>query len=278
MNSTFKKPLRSFVILTFILFWILFLITGILVFSDAPDIYQVIMKNVCAWTSTIVLLLFFNRFKTNITVLSFLKQQFTKVTFLDFFIPMILQIIIAVLAVITVIIVNQDYMNSIEFISVSSILPLFLINISSGPMGEELGWRGYALVELNKKFNLFASSILIGLIWGFWHFPLWLLSGLSGFNLLLYIFSFMICIISFSVFLSFFYNIRNNILVAVWVHFLFNVLMQIVVFDDNNFVLFMFFMAILYFLVSCLIVIKHKNIFFANISRKENEKFQLLKG
>lgn len=266
MSTTFKKPVRTFIILTYIVFWIIFSITGILVFYNAPDIYQVIMKNVCAWTSTFVLLIFFKRFKKNINFLSFLKKQFTKITFSDFFIPMILQIIIAFLAVIIVIIVNQDYIKSIEFISASSIFPLLLINITSGPMGEEIGWRGYALVELNKKFNLFISSILVGFLWGLWHFPLWLVSGYSGFNLLFYVFSFMIAIISFSVFISFFYNRKRNILVAVCIHFLFNVLMQFVVFNDNKYILLMFFVGLLYFLVSLVIVIKNKNIFFANIS------------
>lgn len=262
MSITDKKPIRTFIMLTYIIFWILFSITGIIVFTDAPQIYQVIMKNVCSWASTFALLLLFKRFKPNVTVLSFLKQQFTKVTFLDFFIPMILQTMIAVLAIILVVIINKDYIETIEFISVSSILPFLLINITSGPMGEELGWRSYALVELNKKFNLFISSILIGFLWGLWHFPLWLVSGFSGFNLLFYVFSFMLAIISFSVFTSYFYNKKRNILVAVWIHFLFNVLMQVVIFDDNKLVLLMFFVALLYFIVSMIIVIKNKNIFF----------------
>ncbi|MDR0295532.1 MAG: CPBP family intramembrane metalloprotease [Prevotellaceae bacterium] len=40
--------------------------------------------------------------------------------------------------------------------------------------GEELGWRGYLLRELkNKKF--LHASLIIGLVWGLWHFPLILL-------------------------------------------------------------------------------------------------------
>lgn len=268
MSTAFKKPVRAFIILSYLVFWILFSITGILVVSGAPQIYQVVMKNVCAWSSTFVLLLFFKRFKTHTSLTAFLKRQFPKVAFSDFFIPMVLQIIIAVLAVVTVFIVNQDSENSIEFVSAASIPSLLLINITSGPMGEEIGWRGYALVELEKKFNLLISSILTGVLWGLWHFPLWLVSGFSGINLLFYICSFMVAIISFSVFISFFYYRKRNILIAVWIHFLFNILMQLVIFDNRNFILLIFFAGLLYFLVSLIIVIKHRSAFFADIPLK----------
>ena len=44
-----------------------------------------------------------------------------------------------------------------------------------GPLQEEFGWRGYALEHLQTRFNAFVSSIIVGLIWGFWHLPLFLM-------------------------------------------------------------------------------------------------------
>jgi uncharacterized protein len=41
-----------------------------------------------------------------------------------------------------------------------------------GPLQEEFGWRGYALEHLQARWNAFVSSIIVGLIWGFWHLPL----------------------------------------------------------------------------------------------------------
>lgn len=38
--------------------------------------------------------------------------------------------------------------------------------------GEEIGWRGYALPNLLKRFNPFAASLMLGVIWGFFHVAL----------------------------------------------------------------------------------------------------------
>ena len=41
-------------------------------------------------------------------------------------------------------------------------------------MGEELGWRGFALPHLQRDHSALGASLVIGAIWGCWHLPLYL--------------------------------------------------------------------------------------------------------
>ena len=203
--------LRTFVILTYLLFWVLFSVTGLTVYLKAPEIVQTVMQNVCAWTSTFVLIIWFKKFYPNETIKGYLKKQFRKTTVKNFAIPTLIQILLFTLATIIFYSINGEPFKNITFIKTAAILPMVLIFITSGPMGEELGWRGYALNEFQKKYNPLISSLYIGLLWGFWHFPLWLITGLTGYDLVFYSASFMLGIISFSVFVTYFYNKKRKI-------------------------------------------------------------------
>lgn len=46
-----------------------------------------------------------------------------------------------------------------------------------GPLGEELGWRGFALSRLQQRHTALTSSILVGVVWGLWHIPLYFVPG-----------------------------------------------------------------------------------------------------
>ena len=141
-------------------------------------------------------------------------------------------------------------------------MPTILITITSGPMGEELGWRGYALNELLKEKNAFNSSVIIGFIWGFWHLPLWLLSGYSGINLIQYIFFFLIGIFYVSIIITIFYIRSKNILIAIWIHFLFNFTLKI----PNIDVLHMLtYTAGVYFIVALLLLLIFRKHYFKPI-------------
>lgn len=50
---------------------------------------------------------------------------------------------------------------------------LILMSFITGATGEELGWRGFALPRLLRRYNVIISSLILGIIWGIWHLPLW---------------------------------------------------------------------------------------------------------
>jgi membrane protease YdiL (CAAX protease family) len=37
---------------------------------------------------------------------------------------------------------------------------------------EELGWTGFAIPRLRRWYGVFATGLLVGVVWGAWHFPL----------------------------------------------------------------------------------------------------------
>jgi membrane protease YdiL (CAAX protease family) len=59
----------------------------------------------------------------------------------------------------------------------SSVVPMFIILTISAGMGEEFGWRGFAMPRLQARYNALVSSLIIGLAWGIWHIPLFLTPG-----------------------------------------------------------------------------------------------------
>lgn len=50
-----------------------------------------------------------------------------------------------------------------------NIMLWFLLALPFGPMGEELGWRGFMLPQLLKSHSVIKSTVLVGLAWGIWH-------------------------------------------------------------------------------------------------------------
>jgi membrane protease YdiL (CAAX protease family) len=58
------------------------------------------------------------------------------------------------------------------------LLPTFLlVLVFGGPLAEEAGWRGYALPRLQASHSALAASLILGILWGFWHLPLFYLAG-----------------------------------------------------------------------------------------------------
>ena len=53
----------------------------------------------------------------------------------------------------------------------ASIIPSILF-ATLFPFIEELGWRGYLLDRLQEKYSALVSSLLLGVLWSLWHFPM----------------------------------------------------------------------------------------------------------
>ena len=50
-------------------------------------------------------------------------------------------------------------------------------------VGEELGWRGYALPRLLAQRSALAASLILGVLWGAWHLPTFFVTGAPQYGL-----------------------------------------------------------------------------------------------
>jgi len=209
---------RRFLFFTLLLFLIGFGLAGLLVSIDAPQFIVYILKVVMAWTPNIAFVIIYRRLGRDLSVWRSIGNLFTVRVRLA---PLLLSILVPVVAVVSIGLLSALYLKTgvtgvIKDVSVAAALLMFLHNLIQGPLGEEVGWRGYALTELKKRFSLVASSLILGVIWGLWHLPLWFVSGYSGVDLLLYIVFFMVSIVSLSLIIGVVYRGEgNNLIYAV---------------------------------------------------------------
>lgn len=91
--------------------------------------------------------------------------------------------------------------------------------------GEETGWRGFLLPELERRWSPLTASFVIAAIWGVWHLPAFLINENYGAMTGATVAMFYVGLLCGSLFLTWLYNRGHQsiALVAVW-HGLFNLL------------------------------------------------------
>ena len=69
----------------------------------------------------------------------------------------------------------------------SGFLSMLILSGFGAGLGEELGWRGFALPQLLARQQAFAASLLLGVLWGLWHLPEALAMGTSPVSFILFV-------------------------------------------------------------------------------------------
>lgn len=96
---------------------------------------------------------------------------------------------------------------------------LFMIFLGGGQ--EEFGWRGYALSLLENKFGIWCANLILGIIWAFWHIPLWFITGTN--QTYMNFGGFILLMVGYSYIFSWIRNISGNRpFSGLYVHGLFN--------------------------------------------------------
>jgi hypothetical protein len=111
-------------------------------------------------------------------------------------------------------------------LSTPTLVAAALLNLLIGPLGEELGWRGYALPRLLRRFNPCAASLILGAIWGLWHLPSFFVSSLVQADLSLPIFLVgALCLSIIATWL--FQHTGGSVLITVLLHYTVNFSMSV---------------------------------------------------
>jgi uncharacterized protein len=96
----------------------------------------------------------------------------------------------------------------------------FLFGIPAGLL-EEIGWMGFAFPNMNKHRSRLSNSILLGVIWGFWHLPVINFLGTAsphGFYWFQYFLSFVIVMTAIRVIISWVYSNTRSLLICQCMH------------------------------------------------------------
>ena len=67
-------------------------------------------------------------------------------------------------------------------LSHAALIPFAIAISTPVQIGEELGWRGFALPRMAERMGLATASLVLGGLWALWHLPLFWLTGGDSFG------------------------------------------------------------------------------------------------
>lgn len=120
---------------------------------------------------------------------------------------------------------SSDWTWNINLVSVNFFLSfLVAMSLDIGGLGEEAGWRGFALPLLQQRMTPIGATLLLGLLWSLWHIPAkpdLLTNGFSYFFVFFGLFTIRLTVLA--IVMSYFYNlVGGSTLLAIAMHGLHN--------------------------------------------------------
>jgi membrane protease YdiL (CAAX protease family) len=146
-----------------------------------------------------------------------------------------------------------------------------LLGLFGAPALEEAGWRGYGVDSLRSRSTLFVASLSFGILWAFWHTPLFFINGFYHNTLLsswLYTANFFASAFALAFIINWLYYRNNRSVIACFLfHLSANVAMSFIPAEQFTKCI----VTVLMFLVAAAIVTVDRKIFFESHSIKPLE-------
>jgi membrane protease YdiL (CAAX protease family) len=151
-----------------------------------------------------------------------------------------------------------------HFTFTSGIFPVWFMLIIA-PTLEELGWHSYGTDCLRNRMNLFKVSLLFGLFWGTWHFPLATIRDYYQSNIVetswIYGVNFMVSIVPFVLLMNWlYYKTGRNIIIVTIFHITAGFFNEIFATHPDSKII----QTILLLVLATVIVLNNRSFFFQN--------------
>lgn len=92
----------------------------------------------------------------------------------------------------------------------------------TGPLAEESGWRGFALPRMQARMSALNASLLLGLLWAFWHLPQYLTGGVQTGGMMPFPIFVPVTLVLTVLFTWVFNNTRGSLVATTLMHFSYN--------------------------------------------------------
>lgn len=177
-----KKQLTYFFALTFLASWLLWLPT-VLHASWRPMPPVLLMLGMLAGFAPSVLGIIFLTRETGIKPLQYLKNSLSLRFGYRWLFYLLLFPLQAATSLYLVQRLDTTYVVAQPIPLAFAPLVFLQILFLGGALGEEFGWRGYALKRLTDIMGAFKATLLLGFLWSLWHLPLFFMIGTVQSNL-----------------------------------------------------------------------------------------------
>jgi membrane protease YdiL (CAAX protease family) len=133
----------------------------------------------------------------------------------------VIGVVVPIASVVLATVMARHLHSSAPFIPLAALPFTVALQMFTGAMGEELGWRGFLLSQLQRRFSQRTAAILMGTIWALWHLPSFFLPGMPQQQMPPA--AFLLMVAAFGVFLTLLFNRTNgHIISTMLAHFSFN--------------------------------------------------------
>jgi len=238
-NDKTKKPIWSFLALTFLIAWVS---EGILIIVEQFDIIYGITGFIAvtmyrgitagsapAWAMLILL-------KKHGKIRG-IKDFFLLIFKAESVFKTIIITVVFFIGHFVIVMLSGQFLGDTRLFVLTA-LPWLVVGIIGGGM-EEPGWRGFLQPAFEEKFHFVVATLIVGVIWAVWHIPMWFVQSIGGSYL--NFFSFTIYCIGLSFVMAVLYKLTKNVFAIVlfhsWVNALGSVFLVDYIFNPPGFTL-----------------------------------------